>query len=57
MVTAFSEGAFLGGHDFKNDEILLVFFILVLWGVVLGIFFQRWGRHFHVRINIHDFGH
>ena len=24
---------------------------------MLGIFFQRWGRHFHVRINIHDFGH
>ena len=35
----------------------MVFFILVLWGVVLSIFFKRWGRHFHVRINIHDFGY
>ena len=47
----------MGGQDFKNDEIILVFFILVLWGVVLSIFFQRWGKHFYVRINIHDFGH
>ena len=57
VVTAFSGGAFLGGQDFKNDEILLVFFILGLWGVVLSIFFQRWGKNFHARINIHDFGH
>ena len=57
MVTAFSGGAFLGGKDFKNDEIVLVFFILGLWGVVLSIFFQRWGKHFHMRINIHDFEH
>ena len=49
MVTAFGRGAFLGGHDFKNDEILLVFFILFLWGVVLSIFFQRWGENPHAR--------
>ena len=35
----------------------MVFFILVLWGVVLSIFFKRWGKHFHVKINIHDFGY
>ena len=57
MVTALSGAAFIGGQHFKNDEIVLVFFILGLWGVVIRIFFQRWGKNFHVRIKIHTFGH
>jgi len=44
VITSFSRGSLLGGQDFKNDEVLLVFFILFLWGVVLSIFFQRWGK-------------
>ena len=44
MVTAFSRGTFLGRQGFKNDEVILVFIILFLWGVVLSIFFQRWGE-------------
>ena len=52
MVTTLGRGTFLGGQDFKNDEVLLVFFILFLWGVVLSIFFQRWGKNF---LRIMDF--
>ena len=29
--------------DFKYEEVFLVIFILFLWGLVLRIFFQRWG--------------
>ena len=55
MITSFSRGSLLGGQDFKNDEVLLVFFILFLWGVVLSIFFQRWGKNCLWNINIKDF--
>ena len=54
MITSFSTGGLLGGQDFKNDEVLLVFFILFLWGVVLSIFFQRWGKNCWWNISIKD---
>lgn len=28
----------------KSEEVLLVLFVLFLWGIVLGLFFQRWGK-------------
>ena len=45
-------GTFLGSHDFKNADIILVFFILLLWGVVLSIFFRG-----GVRINMQGGGY
>ena len=55
MVTTLGRGALLGGQDFKPDEVLLVFFILFLWGVVLSIFFQRWGKNWLINMHFLDF--
>ena len=38
--------------DFKYEEVFLVIFILFLWGLVLRIFFQRWGVYVFI-IYIH----
>ena len=34
--------------DFKYEEVFLVIFILFLWGLVLRIFFQRWGVYVYL---------
>lgn len=44
VVTAFESTKLLRPARYKNEEIMLVFGILFIWGVVLSLFFQRWGK-------------
>jgi len=30
--------------SFENSDLILVLAMLILWGIVVSLFFQRWGK-------------
>jgi len=44
VVTLFEENSKLKPVSFENSDLILVLAILIIWGVVVSLFFQRWGK-------------